>query len=534
MVNTHGFRPLGTAASLLAAAWLAACSASAAPRDAEETPPDIATVTRQDLDIRVEASGIVEAIRVVEVKSKASGEVLGIHVQTGDEVRRGTLLAEIEPRDVQNAYAQAEADLRVAQERLEVARAKLKRAAELRQANIITEEEYEAAALEEANAEAQLVKARTNLELARERLGDVTIRAPIDGTIIEKSVEVGQIIASASQNISGGTTLLKMADLSEMQVRVLVDETDIGRVQPGQTARVTVEAYPDRPFLGTVLKIEPQAVVDQNVTMFPVLVRLDNRDRLLKPGMNADVVIEIARREGVVAVPNEAVVSPRDLIAAAAAVGLDEDEARAALRGGPGENAGDEGRTRTDHGAAPGRTGGADGPAARADGPAGPGGNGAPPAGTAAAAGQPSAECARLRERIRAGGFASLSDEDRAALRACRGQFARGPGGQGGFGAGGPGGARRSDVRPGVVFVLTPEGPRPRSVLLGLNDWEHTEVVRGLEPGEKVVLISVARLQQQQQEFEQRMRQRAAGPLFQSENQNQRPRRNGGGPGPGH
>ena len=94
------------------------------------------------------------------------------------------------------------------------------------------------------------MKARTNLDLAREKTGDVAIRAPIAGTVIEKTVEQGQIVASASANVSGGSTLVKMADLAMMQVRALVDETDIGRVQPGQPVEVTVEAHPGRTFRG--------------------------------------------------------------------------------------------------------------------------------------------------------------------------------------------------------------------------------------------------------------------------------------------
>src|SRR5690606_34083068 len=277
----------GAALPLQLIAGLGACGRSGAPDSSDGR--DVAPVVRRDLDVRVQAAGTVEPIRLVEVKSKASGEVLRILAETGDELTRGTLLVEIDPRDVRNALLQAEADLEVARARLATAEAQRQRAEELRKANVVTEQEYESAAMEEANARAQLVKAQTNLELARERMGDVTIRAPIDGTIIKREVEVGQIIASASQNISGGTTLLIMADLSEMQVRTLIDETDIGQVRPGQVARVQVQAYPGRTFVGSVLKIEPQAVVDQNVTMFPVLVRLDNRERLLKPGMNAEV-----------------------------------------------------------------------------------------------------------------------------------------------------------------------------------------------------------------------------------------------------
>src|SRR5690606_10062403 len=240
----------------------------------------------------------------------------------------------------------------------------------------------------------------------------------IGGTIIQRSVEIGTIIASASQNISGGTSLLQMADLSQMQVRTLVDETDIGQIRPGQVARVMVEAYPGRVFVGEVLKIEPQAVVDQNVTMFPVLVLLDNAERLLNPGMNAEVQIEIARREDVVTVPNAAGVGVRDVIVAGTVLGLAGDELRATLGGGMRSSGGNgtpaAGEERPDGGAAP---------------------DGA------------SADCAALRERIRSSGLEALSDADRARLRECRGTS--GP--RGDMRRGGPGGgpvAAEGGVRP--------------------------------------------------------------------------------------
>ena len=107
-----------------------------------------------------------------------------------------------------------------------------------------------------------------------------------------------------------------------VQVRTLVDETDIGKIQPGQRATVTVDAYPNRPFQGAVLKIEPQAQTEQNVTMFPVLVRIDNKEGLLRPGMNAEVEIHVGRRDSVLAVPNAALRTQRDVGSAAQVLGL--------------------------------------------------------------------------------------------------------------------------------------------------------------------------------------------------------------------
>ncbi len=290
--------------------------------DADAAPVEqVSYAELGELVVRAEAAGVIEPIRVVEVKSKASGEVLQLFVETGDRVPRGAPLAQIDPRDVQSALEQALADLEVAEVQARTADAQRERTEALREANVVTQQEYENAIQSAANARASLVRAQTNLQLARERRGDVSISAPIEGTIIERTVEVGQIIASATSNVSGGTTLLKMADLAEMQVRALVDETDIGTVRAGNNVEVRVEAYPDRLFLGEVLKIEPQAIIDQNVTMFPVIVRLTNGEGLLRPGMNAGISVEIAHRADVVTVPNEAVVAVQDAASVARALG---------------------------------------------------------------------------------------------------------------------------------------------------------------------------------------------------------------------
>jgi HlyD family secretion protein len=299
----------------------------------------VAAAERRSLEVVAEASGLLEPIRVVEVKSKASGEVLRVLVETGNRVEQGTLLAEIDPRDVQNALAQAVADLESAQVRLKTVDAQRARMETLRASGFVTQQEYETAIDTAASARAALVRAETNLQLARERRQDVTIRAPIGGTILARQIEPGQIIASAISNVSGGTTLFNMADLSEMQVRAKIDETDIGKIQPGQAVRVMLEAYQGRTFRGEVVKIEPQAVVEQNVTLFPVLIRMKNPEGLLKPGMNAEVAIEISSRQDVVTVPNTAVLGPREAPGAASLVGLDEAAVRTALRAARPESA---------------------------------------------------------------------------------------------------------------------------------------------------------------------------------------------------
>ena len=172
------------------------------------------------------------------------------------------------------------------------------------------------------------------MENARITLDDTDVRAPITGTIIEKLVETGQVISSPMKDFGGGTSLMKMADLSTVQVRALVDETDVGKIQPGKPVTVRVTAYPNQPFPGTVDKIEPQAKVDQSVTTFAVLIRLPNPQGLLRPGMNADVEIKVDERLNVLAVPTGALRTPREIATAATAVGLDEERCPAAARRG--------------------------------------------------------------------------------------------------------------------------------------------------------------------------------------------------------
>ncbi|MGH7710206.1 MAG: efflux RND transporter periplasmic adaptor subunit, partial [Gemmatimonadaceae bacterium] len=223
----------------------------------------------------------------------------------------------------------AKADLDAAESRLRVSEAQKKRSDELFQQRIITAQEHETAQLEFANAQAAVVRARTSADIALQRLEDATVRAPIQGTIIEKTVSLGQVITSATSSASGGTTILKMADLTKVRMRALFNETDIGSVQPGQEATVIVDAYPDRPFRGTVEKIEPQAVVQQSVTMFPVLVTLANREGLLKPGMTGEASVLVDKREAVLAVPNDAVRNVREGVATATQLGLNPDSVQA-------------------------------------------------------------------------------------------------------------------------------------------------------------------------------------------------------------
>jgi HlyD family secretion protein len=313
--------------TLLIFLLLAACAAE------EDAGPayDTAAVERRTIEVAVSSAGIVEPLASVEVKSKASGEVLELRVTTGDMVDEGTLMVRIDPRTVRNRLDQSEAELTAALSRREIARTQKRRVESLRESGTLTQADLEQAVLDLANADAQVVASRVSVENARIALDDTDVRAPISGTVIVKPVEKGQVISSPTQDFAGGTLLMQMADLSEVQIRSLVDETDIGKIRPGMSAKVSVAAYPNQPFPGEVVKIEPQAVVEQNVTMFAVLVSIKNPDGLLMPGMNAEVEVSIARSEDVLTIPVMALRTNRDLETTASVLGRTEGAILAAL-----------------------------------------------------------------------------------------------------------------------------------------------------------------------------------------------------------
>ncbi len=212
-------------------------------------------VSRQTIVVTAEATGVVEPINVIEVKAKSSGQIVAMPVETGTFIKPGDLLVQLDTRDTRNSYEQAKADLDAASVNLRVSKQAKDRADQLFKDRIITSVEHEAAQVGYANAQATVLRNRAALDIRLQNLQDATVRAPVAGTVIEKDVSLGQVIASGTGTFGGGTTILKMADLTKVRVRALVNETDIGKIRPGLSATVTVDAFPDRPFMGTVDKI---------------------------------------------------------------------------------------------------------------------------------------------------------------------------------------------------------------------------------------------------------------------------------------
>src|SRR6185437_1619629 len=351
-------------------ATLLIAAAACAKKQAAPTV-QTALVSYRDVIVDAQANGVIEPIVIVDVKSKASGVITQMPVETGTLVKPGDLIVQVDTRDVQNRYNQAKAALDAAQAKLSVAESDKKRNEEMFKARVITPQEFEQVAVSYENAKSGVVNATAALDLARQALEDATVKAASEGTVITKNVAVGTVIASATGTVSGGTTLIQMADLSTVRIRAQFNETDIGNVHPGEQATVTIDAYPDRPFQGVVAKIEPQAVIQQNVTMFPVLVNLENSEKLLKPGMNGEVSVLIDEHDNVLAIPNDAIKNPREAAATGAMLGMNQDTLMAELKA-QGFNAGRGGR------GGAGRRGGGR-----------PGGNG--PNGGSGAAGAPGA-----------------------------------------------------------------------------------------------------------------------------------------------
>jgi HlyD family secretion protein len=310
-----------TVVAIALAAWAAAVAGCRRERPAP--PYQKVSVEHHDIVVSATASGVIQPILTLSVKSKASGEILEEPVQTGDEVKQGQLLARIDPRIPQSNLTQAEANVGVAQAQLETATSQLKRSEALFQSQSITQAGLDSARLSAATAQAAVATAQANLQTARDAMQDTHVRAPINGTVLELDAVLGTVISSPTNDVGGGTVILKMANLDTVQVSALVDETDVGKVQPGLPVTISVDAFPHRTFDGTVLKIEPQAQVSQNVTMFPVEVNIPNPEHVLKPGMTTEVEIHIGQRQGVLAVPNAALRTPKDVASAATVLGLD-------------------------------------------------------------------------------------------------------------------------------------------------------------------------------------------------------------------
>ena len=279
----------------------------------------------EKLEVSIEASGVIEAISSVEIKSKASGEVLFLGAEVGDFVDKGFMLAQIDQRTANNIVDQTKSDLEAANVRLLNAESQYERGIELNKQSSISDKDFEDIKENYAQAKSTVVRNEVSYENAKISLDDTEVKSPIDGTVISRPVEVGQVISSPTSAFGEGSILMTLADLSKVRVRALVDEIDVGKVRIGQSVSIKVAAYRDKEFIGTVSKIEPKAYIQQNVTTFPVLIDINNEDNLLLIGMNTDVVIQILNKNVSLSVPTMSLRTRKDIYTAAAVLDIKKE-----------------------------------------------------------------------------------------------------------------------------------------------------------------------------------------------------------------
>jgi len=274
-------------------------------------------VERRDITAICTATGTINPVKTVEVGTQVSGRVKALYADYNSLVKKGQLIAEIDPAAFEAQLEQARANLLAARAGLEQARAdsrdsrrNLKRVRELHAERVVGESELDTADTRYAVAEAQVGVARAQVvqtqaafDLAETNLRYTKIHCPIDGIVIARRVDSGQTVAAAFQT---PVLFVVAEDLTRMRINTSVDEADIGRVAVDQQVRFSVDAYPGHIFEASVLQIRNDPQTTQNVVTYDVLIDVDNSDLKLKPGMTANVEIISERREQVVCVPDAA------------------------------------------------------------------------------------------------------------------------------------------------------------------------------------------------------------------------------------
>ncbi|MBI5575836.1 MAG: efflux RND transporter periplasmic adaptor subunit [Deltaproteobacteria bacterium] len=276
-----------------------------------------AKVEKGDLFDTVSATGNINPVTTVQVGSQVSGTIQHIYVDFNSRVKKGQVIAKIDPQLFEASVTQARGNVTSASAAVEKAKIvtadalrTLRRNKELIKNGYVAQADvdaaqtaYDSAESTQKGAEAQLEQARGALSVAETNLRYTTIKSPVDGIVISRNVDVGQTVAASFQT----PTLFTIAqDLTKMQIDTNVDESDIGRTGPGQEAAFTVDAWPGKTFSGKVIQVRNSPIVTQNVVTYDVVIQVDNKDLGLKPGMTANVSIRIRDFKDVVKIPNAA------------------------------------------------------------------------------------------------------------------------------------------------------------------------------------------------------------------------------------
>jgi len=335
-------------------------------RGADGTTFRLATVERGNVQQTVSSTGTLSAVTTVQVGTQVSGKVAALFVDFNDQVKKGQLLARIDPTLQEQAVRDAEAGVARAQAQLVQARAEYNRNKPLAEQKFISASEFETLQTNLAVAQAAVRSAQVALERAKQNLSYTNIYAPIDGVVVERNVDVGQTVAAS---LSAPQIFLIAQDLKQMQILAAVDESDIGSIKAGQKVSFSVQAYPNRNFDGAVDEVRLQSKLTDNVVSYTVVVRVDNSAGLLLPGMTATVQFITGSATNVLTVPNAALryrPSPEELEAAGLPATYVNDTARRQRSGGAGDSGARGGAAGAPSGAAngganAGATGGAGG-----------------------------------------------------------------------------------------------------------------------------------------------------------------------------
>jgi HlyD family secretion protein len=330
-------------------------------RGGTEVQVNTSPVTRGDIIDTVGATGTLQAVTTVQVGSQVSGNIAWLGADFNSIVKKGQVIAKLDPSlfeaQVEQAKAnllKAEADVEHNKVALTDAQQKYTRAKELNVKQLETQADLDASKIAVDSAQAMLqssqasvTQAQASLNQNQVNLDHCIITAPIDGIVTQRSVDVGQTVAASMQ---APTLFILAADLTKMQVNANIDEADVGRIRPNQTVIFRVDAYPTEDFQGTVEQIRLQPVVVQNVTTYGTIINVPNPDLKLKPGMTANLKVQIAKRSDVLRVPNAALrFRPSTDVFAALNQPVPPE-----AQSGPGGRGGRGGRNATAPGAAPG------------------------------------------------------------------------------------------------------------------------------------------------------------------------------------
>jgi HlyD family secretion protein len=278
---------------------------------------EMAAVAKGDLRVTITATGRIQALTTVEVGAEVSGRLLRVLVDYNDVVKKGQVLAEIDPEQLRAAVAQANAQAAVARAAITDAKAAqtqahsvAARARLLEREGVLSKQDLDAADATKARADAAVASAVANaglanasLALAKYRLDRSVIVSPVDGVVLARLVEAGQTVTAGFQT----PVLFKLAeDLTQMALHIDIDEADIGRAREGQEASFTVDAYAGRAFPSRVKALRNEPKISQNVVTYEGLLAVDNHERLLRPGMTATATIVVETKREVLLVPNAA------------------------------------------------------------------------------------------------------------------------------------------------------------------------------------------------------------------------------------